>query len=432
MSEGANTEWRAKVRMYRQGLGDCFLVTLKTPRNGRYRILIDCGVIQGTPDASGILDQVARDIAKASKGKVDLLIATHEHYDHIAGFALAEDRFKAIAFGQVWMGWTEDPDDPVARSLVEERQQALSALRLGVARLAADGAQAAAEEAEGFLSFFGAGQGVTRKALEIVRAYTDKPKYVRPTDPPVELPGGARLYVLGPPLDLKMLKKSHPSAGQAYGVDAVRLFLDDVAPAMAGQAESPFGATYAIPMEAAMQAPFFREHYLDPAESRRRLDDAWRGALTDLALKLDSDTNNTSVVVALELPDNGDVLLFVADAQMGSWLTWADLEWEADGRKVTGADLLKRTRVYKVGHHGSHNATLKPGGLELMEALAYALLPVDHVMAVKKRWGRMPLAEIVGELDKRTASKVVRIDQPAPKGMSGVLEETPLWYELTV
>ena len=45
--------YRAKVRMYRHGLGDCFLVSLKRGTKGAadYRILIDCGVILGTLDA---------------------------------------------------------------------------------------------------------------------------------------------------------------------------------------------------------------------------------------------------------------------------------------------------------------------------------------------------------------------------------------------
>ena len=37
-----------KVRMYRQGLGDCFLVTLPRTNGQPYYLLIDCGVILGT------------------------------------------------------------------------------------------------------------------------------------------------------------------------------------------------------------------------------------------------------------------------------------------------------------------------------------------------------------------------------------------------
>jgi hypothetical protein len=41
-----------------------------------------------------------------------------------------------------------------------------------------------------------------------------------------------------------------------------------------------------------------------------------------LALQLDSDTNNTSLVLAFELGKSGRVLLFPGDAQVGNWLSW--------------------------------------------------------------------------------------------------------------
>jgi len=64
-----------------------------------------------------------------------------------------------------------------------------------------------------------------------------------------------------------------------------------------------------------------------------------------------------------------------------------------------------------VGHHGSHNATLKAKGLELMvnDALV-AMIPVDHEMAVKKRWGRMPLPELVDRIKEKTHGRVLKVD----------------------
>jgi hypothetical protein len=91
---------------------------------------------------------------------------------------------------------------------------------------------------------------------------------------------------------------------------------------------------------------------------------------------------------------NGKVLLFAADAQVGNWLSWQDLSWTVGGKTVTGPDLLGRTILYKAGHHGSHNATLREKGVEMMTNLEMALIPVDHEMAVKKRCGNIPLAPI--------------------------------------
>ena len=54
---------------------------------------------------------------------------------------------------------------------------------------------------------------------------------------------------------------------------------------------------------------------------------------------------------------------------------------------------MKRAIFYKVGHHGSHNATLREKGLEQMKNLRVAMIPVDEEMAKKKRWNHMPLDE---------------------------------------
>src|SRR4051812_11091126 len=56
----------ARVRMYRQGLGDCFLLTLPraagSRKTGDFHILFDCGVILGTENKSGRLQQVVEDV----------------------------------------------------------------------------------------------------------------------------------------------------------------------------------------------------------------------------------------------------------------------------------------------------------------------------------------------------------------------------------
>ena len=49
---------------------------------------------------------------------------------------------------------------------------------------------------------------------------------------------------------------------------------------------------------------------------------------------------------------------------------------------ILARDLLARTVLYKVGHHGSHNATLRAQGLELMtSAELTAMIPVDEEWA---------------------------------------------------
>src|SRR5208282_1512747 len=117
-------------------------------------------------------------------------------------------------------------------------------------------------------------------------------------------------------------------------------------------------------------ADFFSEYYKEKNEWRK-IDMDWLSAAADLALQLDNDTNNTSLALAIELLDTGEVLLFPGDAQVGNWLSWKDLSWRLQDtygghQIVRTSDLLKRTIFYKVGHHASYNATLKKYGLELM------------------------------------------------------------------
>src|SRR2546421_2339944 len=78
---------RASVRMYRQGLGDCFLVTLPKQDGTSWRMLIDCGVILGTKDTGARLKEVVENLADDTGGRVDVVVVTHEHYDHVSGFA---------------------------------------------------------------------------------------------------------------------------------------------------------------------------------------------------------------------------------------------------------------------------------------------------------------------------------------------------------
>jgi len=77
--------------MYRQGLGDCFLLTFGDG-DGAKHVLIDCGSLGAT--TTGVrMNEVARDIAAATGGRLHLLVATHEHKDHVSGFASEPEVF---------------------------------------------------------------------------------------------------------------------------------------------------------------------------------------------------------------------------------------------------------------------------------------------------------------------------------------------------
>ena len=437
-------KFQAKVRMYRQGLGDCFLITLPQKSGKPFYILIDCGVILGTAEPKAIMTKVVEDIVETTSGKIDILAATHEHWDHISGFNQARESFAKLKVGDVWLGWTEDPGDSLAKKLRRERHGMRAALATAETRMRFGGAHDDANQVRTMLEFFGAAGASTADALEFVRGMSGvDPRFCLPTDPPQRLGDtGAVAYVLGPPHDERAIKKFAPSkkTPETYGLDSANLYLSAMTPALTGEdSGQPFDAPFQIPLDAARQNAFFQDHYWgedreseERDQSWRAIDAAWLSSSSELALQLDSATNNTSLVIAIEL-DGGRVLLFAADAQVGNWLSWQDLEWQhPDGGRITGPELLARTVFYKVGHHGSHNATLKEKGLETMKNLEVAMVPVDREMAEKKGWGKIPLTELLERLEKITDGRVVRSDEKLPGKLKGSVAETGLFYELTL
>jgi hypothetical protein len=181
-------------------------------------------------------------------------------------------------------------------------------------------------------------------------------------------------------------------------------------------------------------------------QSWRRIDADWLAMSASLAMQIDDRTNNTSVVLAFEFTESRRVLLFAADAQIGSWLSWQDLSWGKGDQTVTGPDLLSRTVYYKVGHHGSQNATARAKGLELMGSpdLA-AFIPTNKKDAKNVGWGEMPHDGILMDLEARTRGRTVRADDPwlqsaaldarfaTPSGSLRRTEHRPgLWVEFDI
>jgi beta-lactamase superfamily II metal-dependent hydrolase len=433
-----------KVRMYRQGLGDCFLLAFATGAGRPFYMLIDCGVLLGTPDAGEKMRRVAESLLDATGGRIDVLVATHQHWDHLSGFDEAQARgvFDRIDFGEVWVGWTEDPANDLANRLRARRTAHLRALGAAAQNLRDAGAAAKAGTLEAVLGFFGdlAVDGRPSRieaALEYVLGRGKPPHYCTPGET-VGLSGSpARVHVLGPPQDEALLLRSNPSQ-RASEVYEKRLALSEETAffaavlAAVGAPQSPeerelrdlsfpFDGLYRVDPERAKKDEFFQNNYYGepgkPADQEmdwRQIEADWLGAADNLALQLDSDTNNTSLALGVELSPGGKVLLFPGDAQVGNWLSWHDLG------SVDAADLLRRTVLYKVGHHASHNATLREKGLELMERPdLVAMIPVDEQMAHRPKGGNpdgwdMPFAPLLERLKVKTRGRVLRADTGAP------------------
>jgi hypothetical protein len=404
---------RATVRTYRHGAADTHLVTLYDGGGKPYRILIDGADAPATQDASAAMEHVISDIFMETGGHVDLLVATQKHAGTCSGFAESAELAK-LDVGEIWMAWTEDPDDPAASALRAERGRALDKLRLAVAEVQLRASDAESRTLNSLLEFYRlAGRASTGEPLAAVRALAHAAVYRRPEDAPRELPGvGARIYVLGRPSSAAGLAAGGESASSNLALDE---FVHNVMPNLEGTpVDNPFSTLYSIPEPVARAMPFFQEHYWEDV-AWRRIDTAWITDATQFAPILDSLANDASLGLAIEL-DGGDVLLFAPGEQAGSWLTPGELAWSVDGHKVEGRDLFTHTVFYKAAPHGSVNAALGKDGLKLMPRLRVAVIPVDGAMARPLRGGDTAVEALQRALAAATGERgyVLRTDQDPP------------------
>lgn len=431
---------KVRVRMYRQGLGDCFLLRFTYSADHVVHVVIDSGLVYGAKGGKATMQEVASDIEQETGGHIDALVITHEHYDHVSGFTQAREIWERMNIDAVWMAWTEDPKDKLAKALRKDKDAKEKAFFEGVrayaseAHFALDGDRM--HHINGLMGFMGAdllaaseGGKLTRAAMQapLTGAGERTPHYFKPGQLIKDI-RGVNTYVLGPPYNEQQIKRANPTKDEAYGGSGNRVgFANDASGAGSGR---PFPAGVGINIGPRSEGydrafrKYFGPDLEDPAWRRLPTTDA--SALEALAMDLDSATNNTSLVLAFELPDQR-VLLFAADAQAGNWASWHELSWtkaSTGHARVDATALLGRTVLYKVGHHLSHNGTLKDLGLELMEdPRLMALVPLDKKQAIDKGYGRtMPWPSLTKRLKERTRGRVF---------LSGPRERNPTAEDLT-
>jgi hypothetical protein len=442
------------VRHYCQGIGDCHLLTFRKLDGSPFRIMIDCGIHSSVAGGPDLMREIAADVQKETGGKIDVVVVTHEHWDHVSGFLNASSIFERFTVGEVWMAWTEDPADPDAIAFDKFKGDALSALQRVSRRLdAGNGGNAyLAGVRDGLQSVLGFQFGAAGEKVRAARdaaARLAKPKppvYIGPETAPFSIPGlpNLRIYVLGPPRRKDALKLEtkesamFPLAGQAFGkflkplsiglaltYEGSDAHIDDVLPF-----DPSIGTSLPLVLAGGAKTSlteFVRRHYcerLPPAsgksptdddtardQSWRRIDSDWLGIAADLAMQLDRGVNNTSLVLAFEMVDTGRVFLFPGDAQVGSWLSWQDVKWSVGQSALPAVDLLARTVFLKVAHHGSRNATLKKNGLDLMVSPDLsAFIPTNKIDAQNVHWGEMPHDGVLNALVTKAGGRVIRAD----------------------
>lgn len=452
------------IRMYRHGFGDCFFLQFFAGTKRMQTMLVDCGLKLNDSVSGVTLKDVRDDIAKElrpragskAKPKLDILVVTHEHWDHVSGFDPGLKLYDNFSIGEIWMAWTEDPNDDDAKLLNKGLKRRIKALKIAADRLKdntksnagfydqfADGSSqlsyrknfnASLDEVLGFFGPMGikkvtpSGISVkskykvsmdTQKAMDYVRFLAKGQagiKYYKPGQLIEKKEGlpGVRVFVLGPPKS-KLLTKDAPSKGlkkEVYFGDsnAVTGLVDGLLALgdadTSSDASKPFGNVTALSPTDAKNDPFFNQTYFNGDDGWRTIEDDWLDMAGALALQMDSDTNNTSLVLAIELP-GGKVLLFPGDAQIGSWLSWHELSWKfkkGSGEEVINATtLLNATVLYKAGHHLSHNATIKDLGLELMTSEGLVALVPEK----ENQYHGIPFKPLVKALREKTNGRVL-------------------------
>jgi beta-lactamase superfamily II metal-dependent hydrolase len=371
------------VRMYNVGLGDSFLLTFPSPGGDR-KVLIDCGVHQAGPGPhklGDVVDQIIADVTVDGRAHIDVVIATHRHRDHVHGFE--QEEWANVEVGEVWMPWTEDPKDPEAKKIREiQSKKATSlcaALRLmgasahvlQIAENALTNAKAMATLKSGF-------------AGDPLRRYLPPKKRSDATFTSDVLPG-VTIHAMGPSRDREVIRDMNPPKGESY----LRL----VAANGNGPASLPFAENFVVSERTA--EAFFTSAGLGP----RQLKAVERMAQEDpfaLAVALDAAVNGTSLMLMFEM--GRALLLFPGDAQWGTWQNaLADDEWHG---------LLEKTTFYKVGHHGSHNATPK----DFVESVIGAEFAGMVCTAKTKKFPSIPRLPLLKKLREKSGNRIARSD----------------------
>lgn len=402
-----------KVRMYRVGFGDFFLVTVPTGRGKNQYILIDCGVFKGTSGTGDIGSIVAavEDMYKTTNGKLALVIMTHRHADHIAGFSKAD--FSKFSASLVWMPYWEqfnadkskksnaksfaasgnqnqaadssqnmalagtqtskDEDENEAFNLQLDIQAVAENLAMQFGSRSDPEAQEALAQlgnATGIEDFNAAATGAKKggggnaKALDTLKNHLGdngkRVRYYAAGDEP-ELPAelnGLKATILGPPP-----KKAKAFLALTDLKKGVGQYLDSMTDGEAGRKPiEPFPQEWTANLEKEYKPVDLHGQPINYDKAITAVENSQPDMLAAAAAKIETFLNNQSLVVLFEF--GGKKLLFAGDAQAGNWEYWLFKMSEPIKDPTKAGDVVEESKellqtidFYKVGHHGSTNST---------------------------------------------------------------------------
>lgn len=403
---GAASGKEVRIRMYNVGFGDAFLVLI--PANGRERrILFDCGSIQAAKDLpmASVVDRIIEDVTDDDGvPRIDVVVATHRHKDHVSGFGNA--KWNDVEVEEVWMPWTEDPTDAEGRRIRDIQSALALALNMSLAKPVAgltpvelDARNRAMDVVANSLSL------TNEKEMKTLHSgfLGDPERRFLPEKPKADNNGrvlktgvlpGVKIHVLGPSRERDVIRDMDPPKGESFLRMRASLDTNTSLP------PAPFAAEF-------RHETYTGAGTLLPTD-RDKIKKA--GSLTDLAVAvaLDKAVNGTSLMLMLEVA--GTFLLFPGDAQWGTWnAAMQDPEWK---------QMLKSVSFYKIGHHGSHNATPRDFVDQFMPDGICAMAST----LTRTVWPDIPRIPLLDELAKKNVN-VARSDKPKAIGNTFVLDE---------
>ncbi len=405
------------LRCYDVGFGDCYLLSFHYPNFDRH-LLIDFGstrLPEGKANKKNYMAQVARQIEAHCGGKLHAVIATHRHKDHISGFARSKqgdgpgDIIRRLKPSVVIQPWTEDPqaerdaDRPTKNLTAARGRRGAHAkmlrdmnafagyVKANASRLKGNHLKSAREQ----LEFLGDDNELKNRDAVTNLMTIGKARYVyfgSRSGLEAILPG-VTTSVLGPPTleqDARIEKQRSRDAGEFWHLQ---------------EARHSFWAKRGrlAEMEGGRPKPLFPKHVVprlswDMRWYRFQAQQEHADNLLSIVRTLDKAMNNTSVILLFEVGNQS--LLFPGDAQYENWMHALE--------KPDIVERLSKVNVYKVGHHGSLNATPKSlwnnfdnkGGVRKRNRLMSFLSTKDEVHGHAKDKTEVPREALVHALHK--------------------------------